>query len=141
MSDTGKTTASHSSSPLSPPLCIFSFFPMPCFNDFFSFNTYRPSVLHQITALCFFMPPIKSHSLCFLPFHSLSVALYLSLLFTCSLLECQHEEMPVFLYPSFRKTPIFPKAPHPTTITNNNSDSQKATLVRPLAFTSSEKTN
>lgn len=67
MSDTGKTTASHSSSPLSPPLCIFSFFPMPCFNDFFSFNTYRPSVLHQITALCFFMPPIKPHSLTLFP--------------------------------------------------------------------------
>lgn len=82
-----------------------------------------------------------THSLCFLLFHSLSVALYLSLLLTCSLLECQHEEMPVFLYPSFRKTPIFPKAPYSTTITNNNSDSQKATLVRPLVFTSSEKTN
>lgn len=44
-----------------------SFFPMPCFNDFFSFNTYRPSVLHQITALCFFMPPIKPHSLTLFP--------------------------------------------------------------------------
>lgn len=33
----------------------------------FSFNTYRPSVLHQITALCFFMPPIKPHSLTLFP--------------------------------------------------------------------------
>lgn len=70
-----------------------------------------------------------------------SPSLYISV--CCSLALCWSANMKkcLFLYPSFRKTPIFPKAPHPTTITNNNSDSQKATLVRPLAFTSSEKTN
>lgn len=93
--------------------------------------------LLHCASLCLQLSLTHFVSFCF----TASPSLYISV--CCSLALCWSANMKkclcFFILP-LGKHLFFPRLPTPT-ITNNNSDSQKATLVRPLVFTSSEKTN
>lgn len=119
MSDTGKTTASHSSSPLSPPLCIFSFFPMPCFNDFFSFDTYRPSSDYSTVLLYasnyFTLTHFVSFRFTAAPLLYISVCCSLALCWSANMKKCR-----CFFILSLEKHLFFPRLPTPPPLTKSD---------------------